>query len=295
MKDTAIFPEEDSLTGQFKTALRKKGFDGGTINIFQEIIYGHYHRSRRVMPWRKTRNPYRVLVSEIMLQQTRVDRVLNKYTLFITTFPDFRSLAAAPLSVLLAVWQGLGYNRRAIALKRTAEKVIADFGGKLPSSRQDLLTLPGIGEYTASAMQAFAFDLPTIFIETNIRRVFIHFFFSDRVSVRDSAIMPLLEQALDRKNPREWYYALMDYGAMLGRKGDNPNRRSALYRKQTPFSGSNRQMRGAVLRTLIDTEGLSKAQIVRLLKLPADKIGGVIGCLEKEGFLRRCGRRYLLS
>lgn len=150
------------------------------IHLFHEIIYEHYREKGRKLPWRETREPYFILVSEIMLQQTPVERVIEKYRRFIATFPDFSSLAKAPLHRILEVWQGLGYNRRALALKRIAEIVIKRYDGILPSTVKILMTFPGIGRYTASAINAFAFNKPTVIIETNIRSVFIHFFFHAR-------------------------------------------------------------------------------------------------------------------
>jgi A/G-specific adenine glycosylase len=191
----------------------------------------------------ENRDSYRILVSEIMLQQTQVERVLDKYKVFIRIFPDFSSLAVAPLADILKVWQGLGYNRRAVALQKIAISVMKESRGRLPVTREELLKLPGIGKYTASAILTFACNQPNIFIETNIRRVFIHFFFRDRENISDAEILPLIEMTLDAGNPREWYYALMDYGAMLKKTVENPNRKSSHYKKQAPFHGSNRQLR----------------------------------------------------
>jgi A/G-specific adenine glycosylase len=183
---------EDRLVRQLEEVLNEEGISKRAIAIFRRIISRHYEQHRRSLPWRRTRNPYRILVSEIMLQQTQVERVLEKYALFVRTFPDFPSLAQAPLPDILTVWQGLGYNRRAIALRRIASMIVADFRGRLPSQKEALVKLPGIGDYTASAVLAFAFDQPSVFIETNIRRVFIHFFFNDRDSVSDADILPIV-------------------------------------------------------------------------------------------------------
>jgi A/G-specific adenine glycosylase len=229
-----------------------------------------------------------------MLQQTQVERVLNKYGAFIAAFPDFSILAGAPLKDVLEIWQGLGYNRRALALKECASIVVNDFGGTLPSSRDTLLTFPGIGKATASAICAFAFDQPTILIETNIRRVFIHSFFHDRTDVNDAEIIPLVKDTLDDSQPREWYYALMDYGAMLGAKGENPNRRSAHYKKQSPFQGSSRQLRGAILRTLTAGRSLSQRQLTRELEQTSKKVRAVLLELEREGFIEKHGDAYSL-
>ncbi len=206
---------------------------------FRETVYAWCRAHPRPLPWRETVDPYAILVSEVMLQQTQVDRAVGKYAGFLDRFPDFATLAAAPLQELLAAWQGLGYNRRAVALKKCAEAVTERHGGVLPDSVDDLQALPGIGPYTARAIAAFAFGMPTVFIETNIRAAFIHHFLGDREGVRDAEILPLVAATLDRSHPRAWYNALMDYGAMLKKAHGNPARRSAHHVRQSPFKGSN--------------------------------------------------------
>src|SRR5574337_224310 len=158
----------------------KKSLLSVEIRKFQKTIYCYYRKYGRTFPWRITHNPYHILISEIMLQQTQVQRVMGKYEPFINAFPDFSSLARAQLRMIMRQWQGLGYNRRAIALKQIAQRVMEEFHGELPSSVETLMTFPGIGRATASAISAFAFHIPAVFIETNIRRVFIHVFFHDR-------------------------------------------------------------------------------------------------------------------
>jgi A/G-specific adenine glycosylase len=286
--------DENRLISQLDKVLRERGATRSTIAIFRRIIFRHYAQHRRSLPWRKTRNPYRILISEIMLQQTAVERVLGKYTCFTRRFPGFRSLADAPLADILCVWQGLGYNRRAIALKRTAQIILTEFNGKLPASKSELLTLPGIGDYTASAILAFAFDQPSVFIETNIRRVFIHFFFNDRDSIDDSEILPILQQTLEGSDPREWYYALMDYGAMIGKKVANPNRRSAHYRSQTRFQGSDRQVRGMILKVLLLGKVTSRKELIAELGLAPQKVDENLARLIQEGFLKKERRRYAI-
>jgi A/G-specific adenine glycosylase len=209
------------------------------------------------MPWRETKDPYRILVSEIMLQQTQVVRVEEKYPKFIRAFPDFKALNRAPLAKVYGVWQGMGYNRRALALKKIAHIVVNDYKGTLPKTHEDLCALPGIGKATASSIMAFAFNRPAVFIETNIRTVFIHFFFKKRKQVADEEILLLVEQCLYRKNPRVWYWALMDYGTMLKKSGEDKNIRSKHYKKQGRFEGSRRQKRGKILKILLDCNGLN--------------------------------------
>ncbi len=256
------------------------------LKEFQNKIMSYYNKNKRNLPWRNTRDPYKILISEVMLQQTQVSRVLVKYPQFIKEFPDFKSLAKASLTSVLAVWQGMGYNRRAIYLKKISGIVINKFNGKMPSDPKVLETLPGIGKATAGSIMAFVFNKKSVFIETNIRRVFIHFFFTDKQNINDKDIMSLVEAALDQKNARDWYYALMDYGAMLASKGDNPNKRSKHYSKQAPFVGSVRQIRGAVLRHLL------KNGSIEIKTFPKT----VLAQMEKEGFIEeRQGRYYAKS
>lgn len=221
------------------------------VERFREVVLTYYRRNRRNFPWRETEDPYHILVSEYMLQQTQTERVLPKYALFLDRFPTIDLLAGASLKDVLLVWQGLGYNRRARYLHEAAHIVVEKFSGRLPSDPTLLLTLPGIGPGTAGAITAFAYNVPSLFIETNIRRVFIHFFFPDKERVHDREIYPLIERTLDTRNPRQWYYALMDYGVYLRGLFANPNRRSAHYARQPRFENSNRQVRGAVVRELL--------------------------------------------
>ncbi len=274
---------------------RKK--PSGTVQIaeLRKTVREYYEQNGRVLPWRETDDPYRILVSEIMLQQTQVERVALKYGRFLDRFPDFAVLAGADLRDLLAVWQGLGYNRRALALQRTAQLILEKFQGTLPDSAETLVTLPGIGPATAGALLAFVFEQPAVFIETNIRRVFIHWFFPDRDEVKDSEILPLVEETLDRDRVRTWYYALMDYGAMLKGKEPNPNRRSAHYQRQSTFEGSNRQIRGLILRALIDRPHMTPVELVVSVDKSPERVGKVVRDLVREGFLVRIGRRLSIA
>jgi A/G-specific adenine glycosylase len=230
-----------------------------------------------------------------MLQQTQVQRVAGKYERFIQVFPDFSSLALSPLQTIFREWQGLGYNRRAIALKQIAQKVMEEFSCDLPSSPEILVTFPGIGKATAAAISAFAFHKPMVFIETNIRRVFIHCFFYDKDNVKDSEIIPLVEKTLDASNPREWYYALMDYGVMLKREYENSNRKSAHYQKQSPFQGSNRQIRGMILKVLAHNSYISESEIMERLQVSTEKVRDNLIQLQKEGFLKKRWNKFTIA
>jgi len=266
-----------------------------TIHRFQRMIYDHYKRHGRTLPWRRTRDPYHIVVSEIMLQQTQADRVVPKFQEFIRVFPDFESLAHASLGSVLKVWQGLGYNRRALALKRIAERVVTEFNGTLPQTTATLTTFPGIGTTTAASIVAFAFNKPALCIETNIRTVFIHCFFAGRKQVRDDEILPLVEKTLDRRNPRTWYNALMDYGMMLKRLHRNPSHNSAHYRKQSRFSGSNRQVRGGILRVLTQQGSASVSELAEALYVKEEHILANLSTLHTEGFIRKRKARYAIA
>lgn len=229
---------------------------------FQRFIYRFYDQRGRDFIWRRDTSPYIVFLSEFMLQQTQTSRVEQKLPEFLRVFPDFASLAAARLSQVLSLWQGMGYNRRAGYLHRSAQEVVQRYHGFLPEDPQLLRSLPGIGSYTSNSIPAFAYNRPTVFIETNIRRVYLHHFFHGQQGVADGDLMPLIAETLDTLNPRRWYYALMDYGAYLSRIVINPNRRSRQYTKQSPFEGSVRQVRGAILRILTTQgQGVSRDEV----------------------------------
>ena len=265
-----------------------------TTERFKKLIWEYYKaHGRHELLWRTkahVNDPYRILVSEIMLQQTQVSRVTKKYPEFIRRFPNFRSLARASAPSVLSAWQGMGYNRRALNLKRLSEEVVECYKGKLPNEPEALRTLPGIGAATAGSIAAFAFNRPVPFIETNIRRVFIHSFFPSKEGVRDEDILKLVEKTLDKENPREWYYALMDYGAMLAaREKENPNRKSLSYRKQAAFRGSRRAVRGGILRALLADGPMTERSLALRLSEPIARIREVLDILKREKFVIRKG------
>ena len=287
------------------------GLPVGNAEDFRASVLGHYREHGRDLPWRRTRDPYEILVSEVMLQQTQVSRVLPKYDLFLARFPALSTLAAAPLSAVLTAWQGLGYNRRALALHRAAQTVMDEHRGRLPRSVSELRRLPGIGPATAAAVCVFAYGHPLVFIETNIRSAFLHHFFRECSTVPDTDILPLIEATLDRDNPRDWYYALMDYGAWVKKTQPNPSRRSKHHTTQTPFRGSRRQLRAQVLRLLLEPtgrdrplaedgtgtmRGLDLADIAALLPgWDPQEILAVVSGLVGEGFLRARAGRYRIA
>lgn len=257
------------------------------LQQIQKIVWSYYREhGRHALPWRKTKNPYRILVSEVMLQQTQVARVIPKYKVFLQQFPTLESLARAPLRDVLVLWQGLGYNRRAKALHDLAVLVVTECKGKLPRDFDVLVTLPGVGPYTASAVCAFAYNVPRPMIETNIRTVFFHHLYADKKHVSDSELLLLADALLDTKNPREWYWALMDYGAFLKESGVRVNSTSKQYTKQSKFKGSDREVRGAILRVL--TEGsTTEINLQKLTTFSLEKIQEQLIRLHKEGLVQK--------
>lgn len=266
---------------------------------FIETVWQHYKNNRRMFPWRATTDPYAILVSEMMLQQTQTDRVIPKYIRWLKKFPTFHALAQAKLQTVLKEWQGLGYNRRALALQRLAHAVVKNYAGKLPQTYEKLVELPGIGPYTAGAVLAFAFNMPVPIIETNIRTVYIHHFFpKEHGEIHDKELLALIEKTLDRKNPREWYWALMDYGAYLKKTLGNMNTRSKHYTKQSAFIGSNRQIRSSILRIITEKQSSEKI-ISRKMKqenisATPEQILKNIYDLEHEGFIKKIGTYYTI-
>ena len=282
-------------TANFSLAFQKSGLTEDLIFEFRQVIYRNYEKQGRKLPWRQTRDPYKILVSEIMLQQTQVERVLAKYDSFLKEFPSFASLAQAPLRDILTAWQGLGYNRRAQALQRIAQRVMADFDGQLPGNMEALKSLPGIGTATAGALMAFAFEKPMVFMETNIRRVYLHFFYPETMAVADKELWLLIMLTLDATRVRDWYYALMDYGAELKKTVANPNRRSAHYVRQSPFNGSDRQIRSWILKLFLNDTELPENIILDRIASDAARVKRILTQLTQENFLRCRSGQYRLA
>lgn len=262
---------------------------------FRKKIYLYFTKHGRDLPWRHTKDPYHILVSEIMLQQTQVDRVIARYTEFIRIFPDVFVLAKAPKNILLGAWQGLGYNRRALMLQTCARIVVEKYGGKIPADAVLLQNLPGIGIATAGSLCAFAFNQPVVFIETNVRSVFIHEFYRHKSRVSDKELIPLIGQTMDRKNPRRWYSALMDYGSYLKKTIPNPSRKSSRFVTQSRFQGSDRQVRGKILRMLLTQGKAGFKEIEHLVQIDPRRLHAIVTALTREGFIRRSNRWYSIA
>ena len=285
--------------------------DTQTLQKLLAATFAHYTKAgRHDLPWRKTGDPYKILVSELMLQQTQVARVVPKYDAFIKAFPTFQTLAKAEFPDVLKLWSGLGYNRRAKYLHQTA-KLVSEKSGRyktgFPKTAEEIEKLPGIGPYTARAIMAFAYNSPEVFIETNIRTVFTHFCFAgSKEKVSDAEILPLIEKVLrlaQKKEiqPREFYAALMDYGTHLKQSGVRINDQSKHYTKQSKFIGSARQLRGAILRELLKNpatlEVLSKdlTKTLSQANRTSFEIKTELTKLQKEDMVIKKGKTYSIA
>lgn len=256
----------------------------------KRAAWAHYRaHGRHDLPWRTTTDPYRILVSEVMLQQTQVPRVRVAYPAFIARFPTVRALARAPLREVLVAWQGLGYNRRAKGLHDAARTILTSHAGRVPRTEAGLRALPGVGPYTAAAVCAFAYDMPVPMLETNIRTVLMHHLFPLRERVEDRELAEAARVVLDTKRPREWHWALMDYGAHLKRSGVRLNARSAAYVKQSPFRGSSREVRGALLSLLAEKREVHTRTLLSHVRASPERVRDALHSLVREGLVRKLG------
>lgn len=261
------------------------------IDSLNRSLYSFYEDSgRHTLPWRRLRSPYVVFISEIMLQQTQVERVIPKFKAFMRAFPNFKRLAHAPQSDVLRLWQGLGYNRRALFLHRAAKTITSQYHGRLPQDPERLTALPGIGAATAASICVFAFNQPHVFIETNIRAVFIYHFFSEVQEVDDRDILSLISQTIDRQDPFTWYSALMDYGSFLKSRYGNPSRKSLHHVRQSRFEGSERQIRGEIVRYLTCNEYESISKLANRLERKKEDVLRISKALVCEGFIHQKGK-----
>lgn len=255
---------------------------------FRSLVRSEGVRLYRDLPWRRTRDPYKIWLSEVMLQQTQVARVETRWQEWLDRFPTVGDLAAAPVSDVLAAWQGMGYNRRALSLKKAAETIAQEYDGAFPRSVKELVALPGIGPATAQGIRSFAFDLPGVYLETNVRTVVLHHLFPDVSEVPDKELTPIVETTCPaavctdeadeatvrlqlagrfadpqdaRDTPRAWYYAMLDYGAYLKKTVPNPSRRAKAYTRQSKFEGSRRQKRAEAVRMLLEAQAQGMAGV----------------------------------
>jgi A/G-specific adenine glycosylase len=262
---------------------------------FRRLVYARASECYRDLPWRRDPTPYAVLVSEFMLQQTQVPRVIPKYVAWLRLFPTVHDLAIAPSSAVLAAWSGLGYNRRALALHSSARHIDAEFGGQIPDDEAALRSLPGIGAYTSRAILAFAFNRPVVFLETNVRTVLLKYFYPAEDKVPDTRLIKTAEYVLDRDAPSKWYTALMDYGAQIKKEEQNHNRRSASYHKQSPFNTSFRRVRGELLKLLVAEGPLNIETAYGKLPFSHENIERSANELASEGFIVYSGGQLYLA
>ncbi len=260
---------------------------------FQAYIWEQGHALFREMPWRRDTRPYYILVSELMLQQTQVDRVIPKFEAFVARFPDSDSLAAASLADVLTLWNGLGYNRRAKYLHDSAKIITAEYDGIFPESISELRTLPGVGAGTAGAIAVYAYNQRVAFIETNVRTVYFHHFFSDVDVVADTELLPLLEATIDREHPREFYWALMDYGSWLKHQGVGRIAKSRHYKKQSALKGSVREVRGQIIRAL--SNGDASESALRRAVRADERFEVALSALIAEGLVMMTHQRLHLT
>lgn len=271
--------------------------DQTKLRAFRRTVKQHYRQfGRHDLPWRLpgadgSFDVYNIVVSELMLQQTQVGRVIPKYAEFLGAFPSVAGLAAAPLGSVLRVWNGLGYNRRAKFLHLTAQAIMADHAGSFPADRPALQALPGIGPNTAGAVLAYAFNQPVVFIETNIRTVFLHHFYQAETNVADHDILALVALTLDQHQTRAWYWALMDYGTHLKRTMGNPNRAGRGYQRQSAFLGSDRALRGQIIKRLTASSISHQALATALAD---QRFEAIVASLLAEGLIQQHGRQLSL-
>jgi A/G-specific adenine glycosylase len=257
---------------------------------FQEEVWAKARDLYRSMPWREDPSFYHVLVSELMLQQTQVDRVRTKFAEFMHAFPTIELLAQASLAEVLVVWQGLGYNRRAKYLHEAAKYVLLH---GIPDTQEELVKLPGVGNNTAGAILNYVYQVPTAYVETNIRTVYFHHYFADSQDVSDTELLKIVERTIDHESPREWFYALMDYGTYLKKSGSGRLDTSKHYKKQSKLQGSVREIRGEIIRILAGGP-LSKDELMHKVTLD-DRFEVAFSGLVKDGLVTQKSQHVRLT
>lgn len=256
------------------------------VRQLRHMIFRWWKDNRRDLPWRHTRDPYKILVSEVMLQQTQVSRVLPKYEEFLRTFPTVSSLAAASPAAVLTVWRGMGYNRRALYLKKTAEAIVSVYKGKFPDSQPELIKLPGLGLYTARAIMVFAFEKNVAMVDTNIRQIITHYLFNG-LPQSEKVIHEAADMLVPIGRAWEWHQALMDYGALALTE---EKKKMNLIKKQKPFKDSDRYYRGRVvdlLRLGRVRERILMAAFMKQYSKESYFFGRIIDGLAKDGLIER--------
>ncbi|MCL2403645.1 MAG: adenine glycosylase [Coriobacteriia bacterium] len=271
------------------------------LEVFVSQVLYEGGRHYRDFAWRMTRDPYAILLSEVMLQQTQVVRVVDYFERWLLRYPSIDALAAASTADVLADWQGLGYNRRALALKRLAVEVSEQQAGILPASYEGLQLLPGVGPATAAGVMAFAYNEFAPYLETNVRSVVLHELFAGQDEVCDKEVMAVVQQAAEHlcstqlADARTWNYALLDYGAWLKKAFPNPSRRSKQHTKQSRFEGSFRQKRAQLLRAILMEPQQTRDELAGVCELSLADTEAGLGVLFKEGFIQCDNGRYSIN
>tara|TARA_Y100000310_G_scaffold247779_1_gene253477 strand:- start:548 stop:1318 length:771 start_codon:yes stop_codon:yes gene_type:complete len=256
------------------------------MTLFQFKILSWYEKNRRELPWRRTKNPYYILVSEMMLQQTQVDRVIPKYEAWLQAFPSLKTLAIASKEEVLQLWSGLGYNNRALRLQQLAQ-LLKD--KPFPQTEEELLALPGIGPYTARAILAFAFNKEVPVVDTNIRRVLIHELkLQENISEKELEEVAL--QQIPQGKSRLWHNALMDYGSL-----EKTARKTGIkpLSTQPTFEGSERQTRGKVVRALLQRKKLSMEELQELCDHP--NLSSILEKMEKDELITNKENMFMIA
>ena len=266
-----------------------------TVGALRRRVFGWYAEHRRDLPWRRSTDPYAVLVSEIMLQQTQVSRVVPRFERWMAGYPTLEALADTPLRDVLAEWSGLGYNNRAERLRRAAQAVAAaaadGAAAALPTSVEGLHALPGVGPYTARAVLIFARNADLAAVDANVRRVLTHELRLPH-DLTTPALQVVAERVLPRGRAREWHNALMDYGAEVLTARATGIRAP---RRQTPFEGSRRWYRAHALRLLLERRSLDLLSLAAALGLSSAETTGLVALLERDRLVRRGGDRITVA
>ncbi len=271
--------------------------DKTTDARFKKEIMKYYRQNgRHDLPWRHDTSPYSIVVSEIMLQQTQVARVIEFYNKWMKMWPSFCDLASAELHEVLKVWKGLGYNIRAIRLHKLSKEIIEKYNGVFPCNFEDINKLSGIGPYTAGAIMNFSYKKATSIIETNIRRVYIHHYFYNKQNIDDKVLCPVIMQTMNQANPQVWFWALMDYGSSLPKiLKFNANRQSKHYTKQSKFQDSDRFFRSKILSTVVENKLISIEEIFSILGNDKERSSKIVNKMIKENILTDLGGKYVLN
>jgi A/G-specific adenine glycosylase len=279
MPTITIIPKGDSLI-----------FSPERIREFQKKVFSFYRKYGRELPWRKTTDPYKILLSELMLQQTQVNRVILYYEKWISRWPTIHALASASLAEVLQAWMGLGYNTRAINLHKAARKIVTKFGNDVLEAMKQYKEIPGVGRYTSQAVQIFSTNANLVTVDTNIRRIFIkEFNLPEKVS--DKALWELAERCLPRGKSRDWHNALMDYGALFltaKKTGIKPKT------QQSKFEGSDRQIRARILRCLLK-EKMSLSELEKTVRIEQIRLRQILDKMMNEKIIMKKNNSYQLN